>query len=158
MERAAQLILLKKQLDKINDPGFDLEAWKANSATLFSRIFGKEDERIQAINDLKIDYSSWALRDASAKYNPLATCKIKALGIMEMSIQELEMETTSQTDVLNEIFSQHLTGKQLKEIREILSSKSTEQEKEQQLAKKLLILKAPVLSELLADVLLKNLK
>ncbi len=157
MEIATQIRLLKKEQDKINDPTFDLEAWKANSATLFSRIFGKQDERIQALNDLKIDYGSWALRDASAKYNPLATCKKKALGIMEMSIQELEMDA-DHPNILTAISKEHLTGRQLKEIKEIMSSKSTKREKEQQLAKKLMSLKASLLSELLADIFLKTLQ
>ncbi|MEQ9423566.1 MAG: hypothetical protein RJQ09_04050 [Cyclobacteriaceae bacterium] len=147
MDKSAQIKLLKKQLQKVNGDSFDLEAWKVTSITLLSKIFGADDERIKAINDLKIDYGSWALRDASSKYDPVTTCKRKAQDLIELSIEELEMSTPEKTNQLQKILSNHLSGNQLNELNAI-TDKAT-------LIKKLQALKAPTLAAILADLTLK---
>lgn len=152
MKVAGQIEMLIKQSEKINEKDFDLEAWKSTASTLVSKIFGNSDPRILTIENLKIDYGSWALRDASSNYDPLNTCKKIAQDLMELSIDELKVaENESQSDNF-EILANHLTGTQMKEVRSILSTKSREK-MNSDLVNKLQSYKAPLLAKILGDLL-----
>lgn len=83
--------LLKKQIAKLEDEQFDLEAWKSSAIAVLSRVFGKEDQRAAQIEALKIDYSSWALRDSNANYKPVETAKLKGKEIVNTAIEEIEI-------------------------------------------------------------------
>jgi len=86
-----QITLLKKQVKKLDDPHFDLEAWKVSCLLLFDGFFGTNDPKTMAVRELKIDYSSMALRDAGANYQPLETSKKKAREILDLAIDQMEM-------------------------------------------------------------------
>lgn len=99
--------LLQKQIEKLKQPDFDLEAWKSATVALLSRIFGEGDSKVKQINELKIDYSSWALRDSNAKYKPVETCKKKGQAILEAAIDEIEsfgLPAKGHSDILAEYF------------------------------------------------------
>lgn len=83
--------LLKKQISKLDDEKFDLEAWKSSAIAVLSRIFGKNDMRTEQIENLKIDYSSWALRDSSSTYKPVETAKNMGKEILNTAIEEIEI-------------------------------------------------------------------
>ncbi len=92
MEKQEKYIaILQKQIEKLKDPDFDLEAWKSAAQSRLSSIFGENDSRIKQINELKIDYSSWALRDSHSGYKPIETCKKKGKEIIESLIDEIEI-------------------------------------------------------------------
>ncbi|RED98970.1 hypothetical protein [Marinoscillum furvescens] len=99
--------LLNNQVEKLSAEDFDLEAWKSSTETVLTRIFGPEDPRIKQIQQLKIDYSSWALRDSNAGYQPIASCKSKGKELLITAIEELETfgVPTSQGQVLEEFFT-----------------------------------------------------
>lgn len=99
--------LLEKQIEKLEQPDFDLEAWKSATIAVLSRIFGESDGKVKQITDLKIDYSSWALRDSNAKYKPVETCKKKGHAILEAAIDEIEtfgIPTKEHPDFLSKFF------------------------------------------------------
>ena len=83
--------LLKKQISKLEDEQFDLEAWKTSAITVLHRIFGENDPRAKQIDHLKIDYSSWALRDSNSNYKPIETAKLKGKEILNTAIDEIEI-------------------------------------------------------------------
>ena len=83
--------LLKKQIQKQDDESFDLEAWKTSAITVLDRIFGSNNPRSKHVNDLKIDYSSWALRDSNSNYKPVETAKRKGKEILNTAIEEIEI-------------------------------------------------------------------
>lgn len=83
--------LLQLQIEKLEAEDFDLEAWKASTASVLARVFGETDPRIKQINELRIDYSSWALRDSNSNYKPVETCKRKGKEILSTAISEIEM-------------------------------------------------------------------
>lgn len=83
--------LLQSQIDKLDQPDFDLEAWKSSTTSVLTRVFGGSDVRIKQINELKIDYSSWALRDSNAQYKPVESCKRKGGEILKTAIEEIEL-------------------------------------------------------------------
>ncbi|WP_424962692.1 hypothetical protein [Ekhidna sp.] len=83
--------LLKKQISKLEEDSFDLEAWKTSAITVLERIFGENDPRAKQIENLKIDYSSWALRDSNSKYKPIETAKLKGKEVLNTAIDEIEI-------------------------------------------------------------------
>lgn len=83
--------LLKTHLASLEEPDFDLEAWKSAVLSVLSKFFGPDDPKIKQIESLKIDYSSWALRDSNSSYNPKETCKRKGKSILESAINEAEI-------------------------------------------------------------------
>lgn len=85
------LTLLDKQIDKLDIDPFDLEAWKSGAVALVELLFGPGHSAIGQIKALKVDYSSWALRDATARYNPLITCKLMGKEVLENAKAEIEL-------------------------------------------------------------------
>ena len=85
------IALLSKQIEKLENEDFDLEAWKTSAITVLHRIFGETDPRAKHIDQLKIDYSSWALRDSNAKYKPVETAKRKGKEILQTAIEEIDL-------------------------------------------------------------------
>ena len=83
--------LLKKQIEKLENDDFDLEAWKTSAITVLHRIFGQTDPRSKQIDQLKIDYSSWMLRDSNSNYKPIETAKLKGREIIKTAIEEIEI-------------------------------------------------------------------
>jgi len=83
--------LFKKQIAKLEDADFDLEAWKTGTITVLHRTFGERDTRVKQIDQLKIDYSSWALRDSNSNYKPVETAKRKGREILNTVIGEIEV-------------------------------------------------------------------
>ncbi|HCX22367.1 MAG: hypothetical protein CMB80_07275 [Flammeovirgaceae bacterium] len=101
--------LLQKQIDQLKDPEFDLEAWKSATEAILTKVFGASDGKIKQIHELKIDYSSWALRDSNAKYKPVETCKKKGQAILEAAIGELEtfgLPVNEQPEFLAKFFTE----------------------------------------------------
>lgn len=112
--------LLQKQIDQLADPDFDLEAWKSAGIAVLSSIFGAEDNKVKQVTDLKIDYSSWTLRDSNANYKPVETCKKKGKAIFEAAIHELE--TFGPPAKKSEFLSDYFTAEEQK----ILLSESSD--------------------------------
>lgn len=134
-------LLLKKQLDKLRSEDFDLEAWKSASISVLTRVFGASDSKVKQIEDLRIDYGSWALRDAQGSYNPLQTCKKKGAELFEAAINELEIlglpdnNDNLNIEILTNALEQELRVSQFKSLKAILNSNKDEMNKESELIK-----------------------
>lgn len=116
--KAQYIKLLKKQISKLEAVDFDLEAWKTSAITVLHRIFGESDSRSKQIDNLKIDYSSWALRDSSSNYNPVETAKLKGKEIINTAIDEIEIFGAPENhamEVLGQDFVKKLQGMSAKE-------------------------------------------
>lgn len=123
----SKIALIQKRIDKLEAKDFDLEAWKESTTTTLSRVLGESDPAIKQIENLKVDYSSWALRDATSKYNPTETCRRKGREILHSLIDEIEVEGSSPN--IQAILKSHLsedtlaalsTAKNSKKIQAIL--------------------------------------
>lgn len=110
--------IIKKRIDKLSNEDFDLEAWKETTFAILLKMLTDDDPRLEQINDLKVDYGSWALRDATSKYNPTETAKKKGREVLESIIDELEGSDI--TSVLRE----HLSASTFKKIEESSSQDS----------------------------------
>ena len=121
-----EIALLKKQQDKLADKSFDLDAWKNQTLLFLHRIFGADHMIVKMISELKYDYSSWTLRDATGNEKSDDPVKMQANEILEAAILELESLGLPQKESLIqkvwELLEEELTGKQLKEIKSILDS------------------------------------
>ncbi|MDH5610287.1 MAG: hypothetical protein OEY56_12495 [Cyclobacteriaceae bacterium] len=81
--------LLQKRIEKLDAPDFDLEAWKSATHSILERALGPAHPLTRQVDQLKIDYGSWALRDATSRYNPVATSRTKGRELLEVAIDEL---------------------------------------------------------------------
>ncbi len=90
--------LIQRQIEKLDQEDFDLEAWKSGTNTILHRVLGEATPHIKQIDSLKIDYSSWALRDSNSKYNPIETCKKKGKAILEAALDEIEILGVNQKE------------------------------------------------------------
>lgn len=98
---------------KLDAEDFDLDAWKSSAIYVLMRIFGSTDPKITEINNLKIDYSSWALRDSNAKYKPIETCKRKGKEILEIAKDEIELfDIPQEPDPMNEKLKRMVSNEQ----------------------------------------------
>jgi len=85
-----EIKLLEEQIIKLDKKDFDLDAWKQYTIVLLARIFGDNNQKIQQIEKIEYDYSSWSLRDTSGSSEYLETCKKLGREILQASIDELK--------------------------------------------------------------------
>ncbi|MBC8005471.1 MAG: hypothetical protein H7X84_08345 [Verrucomicrobia bacterium] len=151
-----EIALITKQLESLTAKNFDLEAWKSHTVIYLERIFGKESSKIKMIKDLKYDYSSWNLRDAAGTGKDTDPVLMKAREILEATRLELEhLGIPKQEDENLKIWSlleEEMTGKQIREIREIVQS--ADKEKMEKIANMLYNLEKENLAVLLAKLLI----
>lgn len=151
-----EIALITKQLESLGTKHFDLEAWKSHTIIYLERIFGKESSKIKMIKDLKYDYSSWNLRDAAGTGKDTDPVIMKAREILEATRLELEhLGIPKQEDENLKIWSlleEEMTGKQIREIKEVLQS--ADKEKMEKIANMLYNLEKENLAVLLAKLLL----
>jgi len=88
--KTKEIEILKKQIKKLDDPQFDLEAWKTGAIILLERLFGSGNQKISQMEKIKYDQSSWALREAKGSKNMMETCKRQGREILDIAIEELE--------------------------------------------------------------------
>ena len=98
-------------MSKLSLDDFDLDAWKISTTHLFTLIFNGQDPKIREINDLRIDNSSWTLRDSSPRDSPIETCKRKCREILDIAKDEIELlgidnPQTSLDNKLKEVLSE----------------------------------------------------
>ncbi len=131
--------LLKKQIEKLSEEDFDLEAWKASAVALLARIYGEKDLKVEKISKLQIDYSSWALRDAKSNYNPLESCRKQGRELLLLSIDELENfglpKQNESSATLFKVLESELKGSQMKELKEVLCKESDKEKAVKKLVK-----------------------
>jgi hypothetical protein len=119
-----EIDLLRQQIASIDTKKFDLEAWKAPTLMLVSRIFGATSEHVRQIRELKYDYSSWTLRDTSGGGQLTDPVRVRAREILEAAISEIQKlgvppPVRTMSGVLDS-FRKELTGKEMQDLEKIL--------------------------------------
>ncbi|MBC8320990.1 MAG: hypothetical protein H8E34_09730 [Bacteroidetes bacterium] len=137
-----EIELLNLQIEKLNAPDFDFEAWKKYSIIILSRIFGSNDEKIKQIENIDFKFNSWSLRDASGNESYEEGSKKLAMEVLKAAIDELNIyglpNIDKQTDdktskeLLNIILDE-FKGSQVKQLRSILSSGDSLTEKKRRI-------------------------
>lgn len=132
--------ILQKQIDKLEEKDFDLKSWQIYTIPILDRIFGEGNRKSRQIEELKYEFGSWSLRDASGAQKNKDTVRSMAHEILEAAILELqnfgipEQEKTGETagedlHFVHEALQDELKGSQYKEIRKILEAERAEDEK-----------------------------
>ena len=125
-----EIALITEQLESLKAKNFDLEAWKSRTIIFLERIFGKESSKVKMIKELNYNYSSWSLRDAAGTGKDSDPVILKAREILEATVSELEHLGVPKQEEENlkiwSLLEEEMTGKQIKEIRQILQSEEGE--------------------------------
>jgi hypothetical protein len=134
-----EIELLQLQIDKLDAKDFELEAWKKYTIIILARIFGDKSEKINQIEKLEYEFSSWSLRDASGNESYEEGTKKLAREILQASIDELkafgvpqqeddDRSEKSIQEFLNLLLDE-LKGSQVKQLKTILASRESKDEK-----------------------------
>lgn len=134
-----EIKLLEEQIVKLDAKHFDLEAWKQYTIVLLARIFGDNNQKVRQIEKIEYDYSSWSLRDTSGSSAYLETCKKLGKEILQASIDELKAfglpdlnepeENYIPGDVIVESLEDELKVSQFRELRKLVNSSKSREEK-----------------------------
>lgn len=168
-----QIDLIQKQIDKIQQPNFNLDAWKSSSVLILDRIFGSEFQGIKSIE--KIKYSSGGISTANSSnfWSNIESCKAQGKEILETCITELETFgarekvemsnsgininlTQNQTVNINFLVSaleDELTVSQMKEVNLIMNSDDNSSLKKTKIIDKLKSFGSDIASNILANIL-----
>lgn len=166
-----QIELIKKQLDKLDSPDFDLEGWKSSSIVILSRIFGDNYSGIKALENIK--YSGGGFGDVH--WDNLTTCKKQGKDILGACVTELETFgqpepkknenssininlTQNQNQTVNitlliSALEDELTVSQFKEINELMKTEEPKSEKKKKIIEKIKSFGSDVASNILANIL-----
>lgn len=109
--------VLNELLESLNTKTIDLEAWKIKARLIVKKVFGPNDEKLELINALHYDYSSWSLRDETGKQQS-DSIKEQARGIIEAAI--LELSLIDDVDII-EILKIRLSTQEWAELQELLA-------------------------------------
>jgi hypothetical protein len=156
-----EISLLQGQIDKLKTKDFDLDAWKKYTIIILARIFGDNSQKVQQIENIEYDYSSWSLRDTSGSSEYLETCKKLGREILQASIDELKTlglpETSDQPDefynAIMDALRDELKGSQVKELEQILSTTDTPETKKEKVLESLKSYGSEVSHDILAHIL-----
>lgn len=138
-----EIKLLQQQIDKLYAKDFDLEPWKKYTVVILERIFGSGNEKIRMIREVEFEFSSWSLRDASGNESYEEGSKKLAREILQAAIDELKVfglpEVTKKDnsdemilELLNCLLDE-LKGSEVKELKSILSSNESPEEKKRKI-------------------------
>lgn len=134
-----EIQLLEKQIEKLDTKDFDLEAWKKYTIIILARIFGDKNQKITQVEKLEYEFSSWSLRDASGNESYEAGTKKLAREILQAAIDELkvfgipEIESDQAIQEFLNILLDELKGSQVKQLKSILASRESKDEKQRKL-------------------------
>ncbi|MCF8229763.1 MAG: hypothetical protein K9G58_04690 [Bacteroidales bacterium] len=140
-----EIELLKKQIEKLDQKDFDLEAWKNYTNIILGRIFGENSQKIDQIRKIEYEHSSWSLRDTSGT-SAIQACKDMGKEILNASIAELETFGVPKTGtesseeiimIIKEALQDELKGSQYKELLGIMHSREKPEEKQVLIADKI---------------------
>ncbi len=144
MEKEDIIKVLEKQIEKLTDKEFDLTAWKSTAQLLLEKIFGKDNPKIKAIDNIKYDQGSWVLRDQTGYTNSIEACKKLGKEILEEAIMELEafgppeaVEKMVSIEIIITALEDELTGSEFRELKKILSEDKSTKDKKNLLMTKL---------------------
>ncbi len=170
-----QIELLKKQISKLDEKDFDLDAWKSSTTVILGRIFGDTYQGIKAIEKIKFDGGGWAIGDASHFWDNITSCKKQGRDILEACITELETfgqpekknnensgininltQNQNQTVNINLLISaleDELTVSQLREVNALMKAEEPKSEKKRKIIEKIKSFGSDVASNILANIL-----
>jgi Fe2+ transport system protein B len=157
---------------------FGLNAWKSSTIILLERIFGKDNRKIAQIEKIKLNrhdvrntgveaYNISSIKNEGTEILTAAIIELETLGLPPESdekndnkinltiIQNQEQEQTQRIklNIIIDAFQEELTGKQLKELQEIIDSESDNKTKKLNIIEKLKTFGSDILTNIVASIL-----
>jgi hypothetical protein len=159
-----EIELIKKQIEKLENKDFDLEAWKISTILILERVFGYDSSKITEIKNIHQDLSSWSLRDTMGTSSGYDASKKYGKEILEACIMELETlgapndikKSTKPESLLFEVLLESLENElkvsQFKNLKKISNIKD-KQERESKLTNFLSDLDNEIILQMLVNIL-----
>ncbi|MCF8363228.1 MAG: hypothetical protein K9G70_11465 [Prolixibacteraceae bacterium] len=118
--------ILEALIQDLGQKNVDFDAWRVKTSLLLKKIFGNDDEKVELINNLHYDYSSWSLRDGfgGKQHDPV---KDQAREILEAAKLELQLGEAKPDDQSG-IIKEKISGEEYQRLTSLLENKPTEQE------------------------------
>ncbi len=118
--------ILEALIQDLGQKNVDFDAWRVKTSLLLKKIFGNDDEKVELINNLHYDYSSWSLRDGfgGKQHDPV---KDQAREILEAAKLELQLGETK-PDEQSGIIKEKISGEEYQRLTSLLENNPTEQE------------------------------
>lgn len=165
--------LITKQIEKLNNPDFDLGAWKSSSILILDRIFGNDFQGILAIEKIKHRSGGIYAGSTSSSWNNMDSCKKQGREILQTCIIELETFGTREKpqkagsgininltqnqsvniNLLISAFEDELTVSQMREVTEIMQSNEDSKSKKVKILEKIKSFGSDIASNILANIL-----
>lgn len=166
MTNTKEIQLLQKQINKLGNEDFDLEAWKSGAIIILERFFGAENQKIKQIEKIKYDQSSWALREAKGSKNMMDACKKQGKEVLHIAMDELEhfglpeeiseAQSTPFKTIIIQALENELKIAQYREVVRIIDSDIKIKEKQKELIEKLNSYGHDFAENILASILLSE--
>lgn len=162
-----EIELLRRQIEKLDNKDFDLEAWKISTILILEKIFGEDSPKITKIKDIHQDLSSWSLRDTLGTSSGYDASKKFGKEILEACIMELETLGTPEEinksgkpgtlpfEIILNSLENEFKVSQFKSLKKLSSIKNRE-EREKELSDFLSELDSKTLRQLLINILSDN--
>ncbi len=156
-----EIELLESQILKLSAADFDFEAWKKYSLLMLTRLFGKDDPKINQLINIDFEFNSWSLRDASGNESYEEGSKRLAREVLQAAIDELkiyglpkkEENPDEQPNEILTIILDEFTGSQVKELKKILKSRNNLTEKRRLIQELILELGTTTNINIIANIL-----
>ncbi len=155
-----EISILRNQIEKLDDPKFNLNVWKNTTIIVLDRIFGRDSEKINLVKNISYEYSSWTLRDTSGVP---ASETVKKLGreILETAIREIEVfglpdmkkRDRIEISVIKSALEDTLRISQYRELLDIINENKDHAERKKILSEKLQTYGDESVRNILADIL-----
>lgn len=134
-----EITLLRDLIARLDQKPFDLQSWKTNAMMILGRIFGETSRKVDLIGNIQPDYSSWSLRDTSGRMSQPDEVRKMAREILEATIAELEtfglpVKTSPAANPTLTALEEHITGKQARELAQIMASDQSKEEKSRKMS------------------------
>ncbi|MCZ8023029.1 MAG: hypothetical protein O9302_01320 [Cyclobacteriaceae bacterium] len=167
-----EIELIERQIEKLNDPHFNVDSWKSATNIILSRIFGQDYEGIKSINKIKHSTGGIFIGGSSSNWDNIETCKKQGREILKTCISELEtfglpekqtkenginitltQNQTVNVNFLTSALEDELTVSQLKEVKDIMQANEPKEKKKEKIIDKLRSFGGDVASNILANIL-----
>lgn len=133
---------IENQMEKLNAPDFDIDAWKSSACLMLDGIFGEGNHRSSQLAKLDNRFNSWSLRDATGNESYEERNQRMATEILQSAIDELEISGITKKNneveqVLNELLTiifDEMKGTQVKKLKMVLTLNLPVEEKKRQVA------------------------
>jgi hypothetical protein len=118
--------IIEDLIQDLDQKNVDFDAWRVKTSLLLKKIFGNDDEKVELINKLHYDYSSWSLRDGfgGKQHDPV---KDQAREILEAAKLELQLGETKPDELAN-ILESNLGSEDYQRLNSVLENNPTGQE------------------------------